>query len=111
MVKYIPQCPSEEKVECRCVMWQVYFEAKVTDEGLSRVGWATRSAALELGTDKGGFGYGGTGMASHNGSFTEYGQKFGMLSSSQTFGPLCHVSSTSISVRRREDGVPQWLHY
>ena len=36
----------------RAVCAQVYFEAKVTDEGLCRVGWAARSAGLELGTDK-----------------------------------------------------------
>ena len=36
----------------RAMSAQVYFEAKVTDEGLCRVGWAARSAGLELGTDK-----------------------------------------------------------
>jgi hypothetical protein len=31
----------------------------IRDEGLCRVGWSTRSAKLDLGTDKNGFGYGG----------------------------------------------------
>ncbi len=38
-----------------------YYEAKVTDEGLCRVGWSTRAAALDLGTDAHGYGFGGTG--------------------------------------------------
>lgn len=38
-----------------------YFEAIVCDEGLCRVGWSTQSATLDLGTDRFGFGFGGTG--------------------------------------------------
>ncbi|KAL3288654.1 hypothetical protein HHI36_003087 [Cryptolaemus montrouzieri] len=37
------------------------FEATVTDEGLCRVGWSTLQANLDLGTDRFGFGFGGTG--------------------------------------------------
>lgn len=55
----------------------MYYEATVTDEGLCRVGWATRDANLELGTDQGGFGFGGTGMASHAKKFKKYGGAFG----------------------------------
>jgi ATP-dependent RNA helicase DDX1 len=51
----------------------------VTDEGLCRVGWATRAAGLELGTDRQGFGFGGTGKKSFGKSFEDYGQKFGAL--------------------------------
>ena len=54
-----------------------YWEATVRDEGLVRVGWSTPGAALELGTDAGGFGFGGTGMKSHAGAFAKYGQRFG----------------------------------
>ena len=50
-----------------------YYEAKVTDDGLCRVGWATRAAGLELGCDAQGFGYGGTGKKSHAKSFSDYG--------------------------------------
>jgi ATP-dependent RNA helicase DDX1 len=38
----------------------------VTDEGLCRFGWSTRAASLDLGTDRQGFGYGGTGKKSHD---------------------------------------------
>jgi ATP-dependent RNA helicase DDX1 len=41
-----------------------YYEAEVTDEGLCRVGWSTRAAALDLGTDAHGYGFGGTGCPS-----------------------------------------------
>lgn len=57
---------------------KVYFEATVKDEGLCRLGWSTLGASLELGTDKGGFGFGGTGKKSHAKSFEEYGESFGV---------------------------------
>lgn len=60
-----------------CILLQVYYEAKITDEGLCRLGWATRAAGLELGTDKQGFGFGGTGKKSFAKSFEDYGEKFG----------------------------------
>lgn len=47
------------------------------DEGLVRVGWSTRAATLELGTDKQGFGFGGTGIKSHSKQFEPYGEAFG----------------------------------
>ncbi|XP_066153247.1 ATP-dependent RNA helicase Ddx1 [Euwallacea fornicatus] len=53
------------------------FEATVTDEGLCRVGWSTLGASLDLGTDKFGWGYGGTGKKSHNRQFDNYGEAFG----------------------------------
>ena len=40
---------------------QVYYEVAVADEGLCRVGWSTRQATLDLGTDPVSFGFGGTG--------------------------------------------------
>lgn len=55
-----------------------YFEAEVTDEGLCRVGWSTASAALELGVDKNGFGFGGTGRKSFAKQFDPYGEPFGL---------------------------------
>lgn len=54
-----------------------YYEAKVTDEGLCRVGWATIDATLDLGTDKHGFGFGGTGKKSFNKQFDSYGKSYG----------------------------------
>eukprot|EP00793_Prasinoderma_coloniale_P003340 PRCOL_00005975-RA len=50
-----------------------YYEARVVDDGLCRVGWATRAATLELGLDAHGVGYGGTGKKSHARSFDDYG--------------------------------------
>ncbi|XP_034949654.1 ATP-dependent RNA helicase Ddx1 [Chelonus insularis] len=55
-----------------------YFEATVTDEGLCRVGWSTSQASLDLGTDKFGFGFGGTGKKSNCKQFDNYGESFGM---------------------------------
>lgn len=54
-----------------------YFEALVSDEGLCRVGWSTQSAVLDLGTDRFGFGYGGTGKKSNNRQFDDYGEAYG----------------------------------
>ncbi|KAJ6632710.1 ATP-dependent RNA helicase Ddx1 [Pseudolycoriella hygida] len=55
-----------------------FFEATVTDEGLCRVGWSTSEANLDLGTDRFGFGFGGTGKKSNNKQFDSYGEEFGM---------------------------------
>uniref|UniRef100_A0A023GNS0 ATP-dependent RNA helicase n=1 Tax=Amblyomma triste TaxID=251400 RepID=A0A023GNS0_AMBTT len=68
---------------CRCTKGvqyrgKYYYEAKVTDEGLCRVGWATQAASHDLGTDKQSFGYGGTGKKSFGRQFDDYGEKFGM---------------------------------
>lgn len=54
-----------------------YYEAIVTDEGLCRVGWSTENANLDLGTDRFGFGFGGTGKKSNNKQFDNYGEAFG----------------------------------
>ncbi|GIY53024.1 ATP-dependent RNA helicase DDX1 [Caerostris extrusa] len=55
-----------------------YYEAKVTDEGLCRVGWSTLAASHDLGTDRQGFGFGGTGKKSFGKQFDSYGEPFGM---------------------------------
>uniref|UniRef100_A0A0B7AKG3 ATP-dependent RNA helicase n=1 Tax=Arion vulgaris TaxID=1028688 RepID=A0A0B7AKG3_9EUPU len=54
-----------------------YYEGTVTDEGLCRLGWSMQNAKLDLGTDKFGFGFGGTGKKSWDKQFTDYGQAFG----------------------------------
>lgn len=56
-----------------------YYEAIITDEGLCRVGWSTQQANLNLGTDKYGFGFGGTGRKSTNNNFDLYGESFGKM--------------------------------
>ncbi|VDK29547.1 unnamed protein product [Anisakis simplex] len=40
------------------------------------MGFSTSDALLDLGTDKNGFGYGGTGKKSTNKQFDNYGQSF-----------------------------------
>lgn len=57
-----------------CVSGKYYYEAKVTDEGLCRVGWSTPKAKLDLGTDKEGYGFGGTGKKSFGRQFDSYGE-------------------------------------
>lgn len=53
-----------------------YFTARPRDAGLCRVGWASTSASLVLGTDARGFGYGATAMKSHSARFDSYGEKY-----------------------------------
>ncbi|KAG7265895.1 hypothetical protein CRUP_009499 [Coryphaenoides rupestris] len=55
-----------------------YYEVSCHDQGLCRVGWSSSLAALDLGTDKYGFGFGGTGKKSHNKQFDSYGEEFTM---------------------------------
>jgi len=38
------------------------------------VGWATQDALLDLGTDRLGFGFGGTGKKSNSRQFDNYGE-------------------------------------
>lgn len=54
-----------------------YYEATIEGTGICRVGWSTMAAHHELGKDAHGFGYGGTGMKSVNGTFEKYGTSFG----------------------------------
>lgn len=77
------------RAQCRAAAWQGvratrgvargrwYFVARPEDGGLCRVGWSGGLASLALGTDAGGFGYGGTGMKSWGGKFDAYGRKYG----------------------------------
>lgn len=44
---------------------------------MARIGWALDTASLELGTDRFGWGYGGTAKKSNNKNFEDYGDKFG----------------------------------
>ncbi|CAG9464204.1 unnamed protein product [Pedinophyceae sp. YPF-701] len=73
---------------------KAYFEATVRDEGLCRVGWSTKAASLELGTDKHGFGFGGTGKASHAKQFLDYGEAYGL---NDTIGCLLDCDSGTVS--------------
>ncbi|KAI9561095.1 hypothetical protein GHT06_012051 [Daphnia sinensis] len=55
-----------------------YYEATVSDEGLCRVGWSLNEASLDLGTDRYGYGFGGTGKKSNNRQFDDYGSAYGL---------------------------------
>lgn len=77
-----------------------YFEATVTDEGLCRVGWSTSQAALDLGTDKFGFGFGGTGRKSNNKQFDVYGESFGLH---DTIG--CWLDLDNLTIGFSKNGV------
>ncbi|KAL7988066.1 hypothetical protein Chor_006985 [Crotalus horridus] len=78
-------CQSREIKEwhgCRStkgiIKGKYYYEVSCRDQGLCRVGWSSLQASLDLGTDKFGFGYGGTGKKSHNKQFDSYGEEFTM---------------------------------
>ncbi|RWS29841.1 ATP-dependent RNA helicase DDX1-like protein [Leptotrombidium deliense] len=54
-----------------------YYEAYFSDAGLARVGWSFDFATLDLGTDRNGWGFGGTGKKSNSKNFENYGVAFG----------------------------------
>ena len=57
---------------------KVYFEGRVSDEGLARIGVAAFGATYNLGTDKASYGFGGTGKKSYASSFESYGSAFAL---------------------------------
>ena len=73
---------------------KVYYEATVRDEGLCRVGWSSRDAGRDVGTDKHSFGYGGTGKKSHDRKFEDYGEAFGL---NDTVGCLLDADGGAVS--------------
>jgi len=89
-----------------------YYEVVPSDEGLCRVGWATRAASLELGTDKHSFGYGGTGKKSHNRKFDDYG---GVYGKGDVIGCCLDCDSNVISFFRNGESLgvafelPRWV--
>lgn len=54
-----------------------YYEVHFSAPGLARVGWALDSGALDLGTDRFSWGFGGTAKKSNAKNFEDYGDKFG----------------------------------
>lgn len=76
-----------------------YYEVSCHDQGLCRVGWSTALASLDLGTDKFGFGFGGTGKKSHNKQFDSYGEEFTMH---DTVG--CYLDIEKGSVKFSKNG-------
>ncbi|XP_073989930.1 ATP-dependent RNA helicase Ddx1 isoform X1 [Rhodnius prolixus] len=90
-----------------------YYEAKISDEGLCRVGWSTIQASLDLGTDKFGFGFGGTGKKSNNKQFDNYGEAFGK---NDVIGCMIDLDSGRIAFSKNGADfgtaftIPQQLH-
>lgn len=76
-----------------------YYEATVTDEGLCRVGWSTDKATLELGIDKFGFGFGGTGKKSWGKQFDTYGEAYGI---NDTIG--CYLDLDKMEIKWSKNG-------
>lgn len=77
-----------------------YYEAKITDEGLCRVGYSTAKAKLDLGTDKEGYGFGGTGKKSFGRQFDSYGETFGL---NDVIG--CYLDLDDYTVKWSKNGV------
>ncbi|KAG1690984.1 ATP-dependent RNA helicase DDX1 [Nymphon striatum] len=77
-----------------------YYEGIVTDEGLCRLGWSTLAGTLELGVDREGFGFGGTGKKSYGKQFDDYGQPFGMH---DVIG--CFLDLDNYSIRYSKNGI------
>ena len=80
---FIAQCRQEKdwggvRANTGVLKGNIYYEVSMRDEGLCRVGWSSSAAALDLGTDKFGYGYGGTGKKSNNRNFESYGEEFKM---------------------------------
>ena len=104
------RCQSREQKEwhgCRATKGiqgngKFYFESIVTDEGLCRVGWSTPQASLDLGTDKFGWGYGGTGKKSNSRQFDNYGEAFGM---NDTIGCLLDLNRGEIRFWKNGDDL------
>ncbi|XP_015790146.1 ATP-dependent RNA helicase DDX1 [Tetranychus urticae] len=63
----------DPKVRTNKFYYEVYFK----EAGLARVGWALSNGSLDLGTDKIGWGFGGTGKKSNSRNFENYGTTFG----------------------------------
>ena len=58
---------------------KAFFEVQCKDEGLSRFGFGTLNADLNLGTCPEGYGFGGTGKKSNKRNFDSYGESFGQF--------------------------------
>ena len=57
-----------------------YYECRMegNPKGICRVGWSTLDSSLNLGTSRGGYGFGATGKKATSNQFTDYGVSFGV---------------------------------
>lgn len=58
-----------------CYYYECHMEGN--SKGFYRVGWSTLDSSLNLGTSKGGYGYGATGKKVTSNQFADYGVPFG----------------------------------
>lgn len=74
--------------------YSVYFEIiPLEGDGFSRIGWVTEQGDCKIGIDKYGYGYGATGVKSHNNKFEPYGPGFTV---SDVVGTLLNLSNGNI---------------
>ena len=85
---------------------RIYYEAKVEDEGLCRVGFSTSEAVLDLGTCAHGYGFGGTGKKSNNRQFDDYGEAFGK---GDVIG--CYLDLDNMEIAYTKNGVDLGLAF
>ena len=79
------------------------FECTVLDKkGLVRLGWSSDTASLQLGTDAGGYGYGGTGMKSHSNKYEAFPNK-GKVQFSQGDVVGCHLKVFSAAAKGKDE--------
>ena len=69
---------------------------------MARLGWSTAASALELGTDKGSYGYGGTGKKSNSKDFKDYGAAFG---AGDIIGCYISLSGSGGSIQYTKNGA------
>eukprot|EP00959_Pyramimonas_sp_CCMP1952_P177599 3712432-Pyramimonas_sp.AAC.1 len=70
--------------------------------GLCRIGWSTKAASLELGTDKQSFGYGGTAKKSHARQFDTYGATYGQ---GDVIGCLLNIANGEIAFTKNGEDL------
>lgn len=79
------------------------FECTVLDKtGLVRLGWSSDTSSLQLGTDAGGYGYGGTGMKSHSNKYEAFPSK-GKVHFSQGDVVGCHLKVFSTTAEGEDE--------
>ncbi|GMH45072.1 hypothetical protein BSKO_13029 [Bryopsis sp. KO-2023] len=86
---------------------KVYYEAKVEDEGLCRVGFSTLAGNLDLGTDNHSFGFGGTGKKSNNRQFESYGEPYAM---GDVIGCILDIPGSTISFSKNGQALGPAFH-
>ena len=80
------------------------YEVTCTDQGLSRIGFASDlNAKLNLGTCPNGFGFGGTGKKSNNYNFDDFGEAYGQH---DVMGVCLDLSKSQIKGRDNENFQP-----